>query len=159
MDYSEIDRILSLPNCEYKHKKVIISKINDKVTINTLDNEKLINNIYKIIVEESHVIKLGNNLYWAIFEKINKPKKVKLLANQSKYLNKEDIDLSLQRIGEQFANISVPASREKIIYSEDILELAISLESNKYISSKSIVAGKDGEKYVQFNAKRNKDNQ
>lgn len=159
MDYSEIDRILSLPNCEYKHKKVIISKINDKVTINTLDNEKLINNIYKIIVEESHVIKLENNLYWAIFEKINKPKKVKLLANQSKYLNKEDIDLSLQRIGEQFANISVPASREKIIYSEDILELAVSLESNKYISSKSIVAGKDGEKYVQFNAKRNKDNQ
>lgn len=158
LDYQDIYQVLSLDNCEYIHKKIIISYIKEKIIKNIIEDTELIEELYKIVVIEKHVINLDENLYWNIFNNIIKENKIRLLSCQCKFLTSEQIDLSLEKIGGNFAKIIVPSSREKIKNSNDVMELASNLEICKYISSKSIVNGKDSEQYIQFNARRNKEN-
>ena len=158
MNYKDIYEILCLENCEYKYKRIIISNIKEEVDSNDDGKEKLLQKISNIVVIEKHQINLGENLYWEIFNNSNDEYKIKLLSCQCRYLEVEQIDLSLEQIGGKFKNITTPFSREKIKYSDDIMELAINLKSCNYISSKSIIDGKDGDKYVQFNTKKNKGN-
>lgn len=158
VNYKDIYEILCLENCEYKYKRIIISNIKEEIDSNDDGKEKLLQKISNIVVIEKHQINLGENLYWEIFNNSNDEYKIKLLSCQCRYLEVEQIDLSLEQIGGKFKNITTPLSREKIKYSDDIMELAINLKSCNYISSKSIIDGKDGDKYVQFNTKKNKGN-
>lgn len=156
INYEEMYKILSFKNCESIDKERMILKIKNKLNNSNniiIDNDELIEEIFKVIVVEKHEINLESRLYWNIFDEIINEKKIKLLSCQCKYLTKEQIDESLKRIGIRFGKITRPASREKIEYSDDVIELANNLETCEYISSKSIVHWKN-KKYVQFNAKR-----
>lgn len=156
INYEEIYKILSFKNCESIDKDRMILKIKEKINNIIIDNVKLKEEIFKIVVVEKHEIDLGNRLYWSIFDEFNNEKKIKLLSCQCKYLTREEIDESLKRIGGRFGKITRLASREKIEYSEDVMELANNLKIYGYISSKSIVYG-NKKKYIQFNAKRKQD--
>ncbi|WP_261856348.1 hypothetical protein [Clostridium folliculivorans] len=150
-DDFDLYKILTLPTCTIESKKRIISKINNDLS--NIDNYLRVL-IYDLVVTNEEKISLGDDLYWEIFNNIDEEKKIELLCSQCSELGKGDIDKSLNDLGKQFSKISLPGSREKIKYSESIFKLASCLEKCDYISSKSIIEGKVGEKYVQFNARR-----
>ncbi len=154
MDSDDLCKILKLSNCKFEYAQKIILKINEDLNKGIL-NEDLQKIIWNVIFNNQKKINLGYELFLKIFNDLNNNKKIKLLAHQSEFLEKEYIDKSLNILGEPFSKIKLPNSREKIKYSEEVNELAENLEKCRYISSKTISQNRKLGKYVQFNAKRN----
>lgn len=154
-DSADLCKILKLDLCTLDDIQVVISKINLDLEGEDILDEDLAELIYTISLTNWGKINLGNQLYWKIYNNLDKEKKIRLLANQSIFLDDEKITESIKEIGEPLSNILLPRSRERIDYSKSIFELATSLDKCNYISSKSIGNHKLGGKYIQFNA-RNK---
>lgn len=150
-DAGDLYEILRFDSLYLEDIQKIISKINLDLQNENILDMNLIELIYTISFWEK--INLGNKLYLEIFDNIDNDKKVRLLANQSKFLDDDKITQSIEKIGDPLKKILIPRSREKFDYSKGMLELATSLENCKYISSKSIGKYKAGGEYIQFNAK------
>lgn len=151
-DAGDLYEILKFDSLSLEDVQKIISKINVDLQNENILDEDLAELIYTISLTNWEKINLGNTLYLEIFNSIDDEKKIRLLANQSKFLDYERITESIKEIGEPLNKILIPRSREKFNYSTSMLELATSLENCNYISSKSTGRYKLGGEYIQFNA-------
>lgn len=147
IDNSDINELLDLPCFTEAQKVQLIAKIKAEGL-----TYEIVKKIFSLITEAKEKFQLNLELLNKAWTLLSRDDKLKLLVTQVEFMSVDLITEYLSMLGEPFSSITLPRRRQKIIYSDAVLDLAKVLKNSNYISSFAEL-GQETDRTIQFNTK------